>query len=92
MQVEEAIASAKTFFEKVFAEEQISQVRLGEVEYDETDQAWRYVERRAAAASRRSLDGAGRQVRPPAIEQDHEDDDSGSRLPSVKIGQTHGEA
>ena len=93
MQVEEAIASAKTFFEKVLAEEQISQVRLGEVEYEEADQAWlatlsavqpsAFVDRWTALADK---PGHQRSYKTAKI------DAGGWRLPSVKIGQTHGEA
>ncbi len=93
MQVEEAIASAKTFFEKVLAEEQISQVRLKEVEYDEADQAWlvtlsavqpsAFVDRWTALADK---PGHQRSYKTAKI------DDGGSRLPSVKIGHIHGEA
>ena len=93
MRVEEAIASAKSFFEKVFAEEQISHVRLEEVEYDELDHAWlvtlsavqpsAFVDRCPAMADK---SGHQRSYKTVKI------DDGGSRLPSVKIRQIHGEA
>lgn len=93
MQVEEAIASAKSFFEKVFAQEQISQVRLEEVEYDDAENSWlvtlsavqpsAVVDRWSAMAEK---SGHQRSYKTVKI------DDGGSRLPSVKIRQIHGEA
>ena len=93
MRVEEAIANAKTFFQKVFAEEQISQVRLEEVEYDEADHAWLVtlsavqpsasVDRWTALADK---SGHQRSYKTVKI------DDAGSRLPSLKIRQIYGEA
>lgn len=92
MRVEEAIANAKTFFQKVFAEEQISDVRLEEVEYDEPEKAWLVtlsavqpspvVDRWGAMAVQA---GGHRTYKSVKI------DDAGGRLPSVKIRQIHGE-
>ena len=92
MQVEEAIASAKTFFQQVFAQEQFSQVRLEEVEYDEAEHAWlvtlsavqppQILDRRAPSAVQT---GSHRTYKSVKI------DDSGARLPSVKIRQICGE-
>ena len=93
MQVEEAIASAKTFFQKVFAEEQVSRVRLEEVEYDEAEKAWLVT--LSAVQPHLSVGRWG--LTPDAIDGPRsyktvKIDDEGARLPSVKIRQMHGEA
>lgn len=40
MDVKEAIAKAKTYVGELFAEDGISDVRLEEVEHDESDRSW----------------------------------------------------
>ena len=40
MDVKEAVANAKTYLSRVFAGEEVVDVRLEEVEYDSRDQAW----------------------------------------------------
>ena len=84
MLVEDAIASAKTFFQKVFAQEQISQVRLEEVEYDETDHVWLVT---LSAVQPWSLtDRCTTMVDKLGLQRSYKTvkiDDGGSRLPSV---------
>ncbi len=93
MRVEEAIASAKSFFEKVFAEEQISHVRLEEVEYDEAGKAWLVT--LSAVQPSSSVDRWTAMIDKSGLHRSYKTvtiDDGGSRLPSVKIRQIYGEA
>lgn len=92
MRVEDAIADAKTFFQKVFAEEEVSQARLEEVEYDEAEQAWLVT--LSVVQSSASPDRWTSLIDRPA-QRSYKTvriDDGGTRQPSVKIRQIHGEA
>jgi hypothetical protein len=40
MDVKEAVAKAKTYLSEVFENESVAEVRLEEVQYDETEGAW----------------------------------------------------
>ncbi len=93
MKVEEAITRAKAFVREVFANEEVSQIRLEEVEFDDNDNAW--------------LVTIGL-MRPIITKQEHMPSylsqaplkrtykvvkiaDDGGAIPSVKIRQLHGE-
>lgn len=94
MRVDEAVAKAKAFIREVFADEEVSQIRLEEVEFDDNENVWlvtlglmrpvvNRLDRLPSFVSESPLKRSYKVVKVA---------DEGGAIPSVKIRELHGES
>lgn len=95
MNVGEAIQQAKTYISEVFADEDVSSIRLEEVEYDEVGRAWLVTIGLLRPSASIKMKGLAAAVAPTQLKRDYRTvriSDDGKGIPSVRIRQFDGES